>query len=111
MADDSDPQRTWEWREIGAAAGAVALIIWLFATFGSHDVSQALSNGGQAVGFVAGAVAVYAMLVALRQLELQREALNEQAAGAHNEHQLRTRCSVPARRSPPCRSPSRRTCR
>lgn len=90
MANDSEPERSWEWREIGAAAGAVALLIWLLATFGSDGMSRALSNGGQAVGFVAGGVAVYAMLVALRQLELQREALKEQAAAAMKDHELRT---------------------
>lgn len=90
-ADDSEHSEAWELRELGPAAGFVAAAIWLAALFAPDAWSTRLSNAGQAVGFVAGAVAVYAVVIALRQLSLQRisveEQVKEQAVASAQRHQ------------------------
>lgn len=87
---DDKSESSWEIREIAPAAMFVAGLIWVLALILPSDASTRLSNAGQAVGFVAGAVAVYALVVALRQLDLQRlsiaEQVKEQAVALAQKH-------------------------
>lgn len=70
-------------------ASLIGLAIFLIALFGPKDVSTALSNAGQALGAVAGAAAIVAVVYTSHQLELQRLAINEQQRAARVDYELR----------------------
>lgn len=77
-SNDNDKGKSWELREIAPAAGCILLLLWALAVFAPMEWSTRLSNAGQAVGFIASAVAIYTIVIALRQLDLQQRSMEAQ---------------------------------
>jgi hypothetical protein len=87
MADQSEAK--WDLPAAIIIASLIALAIFLVALFGPSEMSTRLSNAGQALGVIAGAAAIIAVVYTSHQLELQRQALKDQAEASRAEQRNR----------------------
>jgi hypothetical protein len=96
--DDSTPRTPWpkHLRDVGGALAFLFVLLWVVVVFADQDLRSRLEAAGGAVAAVAAIAAAAAALIALRQLELQRVALDEQrhALGAQRFQTLRDAYAV-----------------